>query len=260
MKLVKIMRTSIVLAIFALFLSGQLYAIDEYPAWFLYPSRFPGIVVGYSYGGYSAKSDAENMYCAYKSCVVNGTLEIFEDSDQSQWLKNSDYYYYYSPDSLLKIQGKLVGIDSFMTNVLTNDYIGAYSFDPADSLPNQWLGVTSLNAPDWVSRTFWEEEEFVYGVGMFSAQRNENDAWKTAEEQAIFTILTNMAVSYHRIKILSQEKSGQQSAFQEISFLHLKYYLRDIEILERFPDIENKIFYVLARIAKKNIVSPMLKK
>lgn len=245
--------------IFLVFILGPLYAIDEYPIWFLYPNRFPGIIVGYSYNGLSAKTDAENMYCAYRSCVVNGTLEIFEDTDQDQWLKNSDYYYYYSPDSLLKIQGKLVGIDSFMTNVLTGDYIGAYSFNKEDSLPNEWLKVASLSAPEWAFKTFWEEEQFVYGVGMFSAKRNENDAWKTAEEQAIFTILTNMAVSYHRIKILNQDESGRQAAYQEISFLHLKYYLRNIEILERFPDIANKTFYVLARIAKKDIISPMLK-
>lgn len=255
----KIMRSLLILCSVFVFLSGELYAIEEYPAWFLYPQRFPGIVVGYSYGGFSAKKDAENMYCAYKSCVVNGTLEIFEDSDQDQWYKNSDYYYYYSPDSLLKVQGKLVGIDSFMTNVLTGDYIGAYSFGEVDSLPAEWLTAAKLEMPNWVSKTFWEDENYVYGVGEYTAKFNENDAWKTAEEQAIFTILTSVAVSYHHIKILTEDQSNKQTNIQQISFLHLKFYLKNIQILERFPDINNQIFYALARIAKKDIVSPMLK-
>lgn len=252
------MRSFLTVLFFLFLLAGKLLAIDEYPSWFLYSQKFPGIIIGYSYGGFSAKTDAENMYCAFKSCVVNGTLEIFEDADQEQWLKNSDYYYYYSPDSLLKIQGKLVGIDSFMTNVLTGDYIAAYSFNKNDSLPKEWINVKTLQPPSWTTRTFWEEGGYVYGVGMFTSQKNENDAWKTAEEQAIFTILTNMAVGFHRIKILSSDQSGKESAFQEISFLRLKYVLKNIEILERFPDLTNKTFFVLVRIAKKNIISPML--
>ncbi len=254
------MRNVIFGVLTSILMVSQLLAIDEYPSWFLYPQKFPGIIIGYSYGGHSARTDAENMYCAYKSCVVNGTLEIFEDSDQGQWLKNSEYYYYYSPDSVLRIQGQLTGIDSFVTNVLTGDYIAAYSFNPQDSLPNEWIHVAKLSAPAWTSKTFWEDGTYVYGVGMFTAQRNENDAWKTAEEQAIFTILTNMAVGFHRIKVMYEAQASSESAFQEISFLRLKYYLKDIQILERYPDLQNKIFYVLVRIAKSNIVSPMLQK
>ncbi|WP_456409224.1 hypothetical protein [Caldithrix abyssi] len=239
---------------------SQLFAIEEYPSWFLYPKNYPGIIVGYSYGGHSARTDAENMYCAYKSCVVNGTLEIFEDTNESQWLKNSDYYYYYSPDSVLKIQGKLFGIDSFMTNILTGDYIAAYSFDQRDSLSKEWINARQLKAPPWVEKTFWEDERYAYGVGLFTSRRNENDAWKTAEEQAIFNILTNLAVGFHRIKILYKDQTDGESSFQEISFLRIKYYLKDIEIVERYPDLENQLFYVLVRIAKKNIISPMLRR
>lgn len=73
--------------IFLVFILGPLYAIDEYPIWFLYPNRFPGIIVGYSYNGLSAKTDAENMYCAYRSCVVNGTLEILKTQTRINGLK-----------------------------------------------------------------------------------------------------------------------------------------------------------------------------
>lgn len=253
------MRLLLLALLFQIFLFTQLLATEEYPSWFLYPKNFSGIITGYKYNNSLAKKDAAINYCVFKSCVVYGTLEIFVDPSSTQWLKNSDYYYYYSPDSFEVAKRELVGVDSFFTNILNGDYIAAYFWKHKKTLPQEWLKVRELKIPEWISKTFWEDGDYAYGVGIFSSQRNENDAWKTAEEQAIFTILTNKAIGYYSIKVYTQEKNQKESSYQEISFIRLKYYLKNIEIVERFPDLEQQTFYVLVRIAKQNMISPMLK-
>ncbi len=242
-----------------LFFNQGFSSLDRYPEWFLFPLKYPEVVVGYSYGGNPALYDAENMYCAYRSCVVYGTLEIFSSSTDDQWLKNSDYFYYFSPDSVKQIHGKLVQVDSFQTNLITGDYIAAFTF--GDTLQDRrWIEVQSLTPPEWLQKIFWRDGQYYYGVGFYTSIGNENDAWKTAEEQAVFTILTNLAIGYYKLRLYLKDGSEQPSVIEEISFIRLKYLLRNIEIMERFPDRSNRLFYVLVRIPQKDVVSPMLMK
>ncbi len=247
---------------FCLFLPTlTLWAVQRYPEWFLFPKNYPEIMTGYSYSGNSAEYDAENMYSAYRSCVVYGTLEIYAASGQSHWLKNSDYYYYFSPDSVKKIHGRLVRIDSFQTEILTGDYIEAFTLDSADTnFAAKWIDVKTLSPPDWISKTFWEDSNYYYGVGMYTSIGNENDAWKTAEEQAIFSILTSLAVEVFKLKIIDKESAAKSSSMEEISFIRLRYLIGRIQVLERFPDVQNRIFYVLVHIPKTDIHSPILGK
>jgi hypothetical protein len=244
-----------------LLIAIPLQAINRYPEWFLNAQKYPGIIVGYSYAGNPAQYDAENMYTAYRSCVVYGTLEIYQTSQDDQWLKNSDYYYYFSPDSVEKIRGRLVKVDSFQTELLSGDYIEAFMLDSADSnFSSPWVDVRTLSMPRWVSQTFWQDSAYYYGVGMYTSLGNENDAWKTAEEQAIFSILTNLAVGVFKLRLSDKESVEGSANMEEISFLTLRYLLQNIQVLQRFPDVENKVFYVLVRIPRNGLHSPLLGK
>ncbi len=240
-------------------LATQVFAIDRYPEWFLFPEKYPQIITGYSYSGNTAEFDAENMYCAYRSCVVYGTLEIYNDPDRNDWLKNSEYYYYFSPDSVEKIHGHLVKLDSFQTEIITGDYVEAFALSaPDSSLNSPWINVNDLPKPEWTDQTFWQDQTYYYGVGMYTSAGNENDAWKTAEEQGIFSILTNLAVGVFKLRLVDRELDESKSSMMEISFLNLRYFLNNIQILQRYPDIENQVFYVLVRIRKEDVHSPML--
>jgi hypothetical protein len=89
---------------------------------------------------------------------------------------------------------------------------------------------------------------------------NENDAWKTAEEQAIFSVLTNLAVGVFKLRLSDKESVEGPANMEEISFLTLRYLLQNIQVLQRFPDVENKVFYVLVRIPRNGLHSPLLGK
>lgn len=246
---------------FSFFTHSILSASDVYPEWFLYPKKYDDIIVGYSYSGLSALEDAESMYAAYNECVVSGTLEIFEDGKTADLLKNSNYFYYFSPDSVNKIRGRLHPVDYFSVNVITNDYITAFSLDSTMELEAPRIDSDEVKKPDWINKPFSEDNRYYYGVGMYTSLGNENDAWKTAEEQAIFSILNSLAVQYHKINITSKEYQDDviKVNIEEISLLKIKYLLRNIKVLERYPDKKNKLFFVLVSIPKKDVLSPMLK-
>ncbi len=246
---------------FGLITHSTVLASDVYPEWFLYPTNYDNIYVGYSYSGLSALEDAESMYAAYNECVVSGTLEIFEDGKTADLLKNSNYFYYFSPDSVNKIRGRLHPVDYFSVNVITNDYITAFALDSTRELKAPRIDSDEVKQPDWINTPFREDNNYYYGVGMYTSLGNENDAWKTAEEQAIFSILNSLAVEYHKINITRKEYQDDVETvnIEEISFLKIKYLLRNIKILERYPDKKDKLFYVLVSIPKNNVLSPMLK-
>ncbi len=238
-----------------------LQATEIYPEWFLFPKRYPKIITGYTYNGMTANSDAANMYLAYRECIVVGTLEILEDEANTDMLKNSNYFYYFSADSIETLRERLKPSDRFDVNIFTHDQIYAFALDNALDLNSERIDSNTLPEPDWKNKNFFEDNKYYYGVGMYTAIGLENDAWKTAEEQAVFTILTALAVNVYKIQITEKENGiGEDvSSFDQISFIKLKFLLKNITVLERFPDRKNKLFYALVRIPKKGIISPMLK-
>ncbi len=256
MRRIKLFLTIFLLSI--LVQSGK--ATNVYPEWFLYPRNYPDLIVGYSYQGQDAEQNAENLYCAYKDCIAWGTLEVFDMEGNNELLKNSDYFYYFSPDSLEKIRGRLKLVDLFETNIFSGDYIAAFYPDTGLEISAQRLRPEDIPRPTWVDRTFWQDNQYYYGVGIYTSMGLENDAWKTAEEQAIFTILNALAVQVGKINLISGESSVVPNGrnMEEISLIRIKYQIKNITVVERYPDFKQKVFYVLVRIPKGDIWSPMM--
>lgn len=246
---------------FCFLLISSIQATEIYPHWFLFPRENPNLITGYTYNGMQAIDDAANMFYAYKECIVVGTLEIYEQDTSDELLKNSNYFYYFSPDSVEQLRERLQPVDRFDVSTFTGDQIYAYTVDDTAAPNSERIDGETLPEPDWLNKDFYQDSRFYYGVGMYTAIGNENDAWKTAEEQAIFSILTTLAVEVFKIRIVSKNYSNLNTAvaMDEISFLKIKYLLKNIQILERFPDRENKLFYVLVRIPKNGVASPLLK-
>ncbi|MDZ7722286.1 MAG: hypothetical protein U5R06_05515 [candidate division KSB1 bacterium] len=244
--------------IMLLFIPEPLWSVNSYPEWFLYPYKYPNITTGYSYNGLSAKEDVVSMLTAYSDCVVNGHLEVFEYPGRDDVLKNSEYYYWFSEQSADNLRSRIIPLQRYDIDLLTKDYIQAFSMDSIklDSVP--LVDIQTLKRPWWIEKFCFESDQYYYGVGMYTSQGRENDAWKTAEEQAVFSILTHVAVRFHNIVILKKTSSPQEG-FTKISFLELRFHLENIHILERYPDWKNQLYYVLVRIHKSNIHSPLLK-
>ena len=195
------------------------------------------------------------MYCVYRSVTVEGTLELFHDVTDDDFFRNSDYYYYFSPDSLAMIRDSLHLIDQFANNILINDFIGVFSTDSLAEVDNHLYNIDSMAAPRWTQETFWRQDDYYYGVGSYTLRGNENGAWKTAEERAIFTILTSVRMQVHSLQGNVEESSGVDQ-YDRLQFIRLRYLLRNIEPMERWVDRENKQCQVLVRVATNDVISP----
>lgn len=248
-------------AFLILLLSSFLTASNLYPEWFIYQEKYPGVIVGYTYNGRSTVTDAENMYSAFHECIAWGTLEIYNETTSNNLLKNSEYYYYFSPDSVKKIQGRLKKMDAFEVSVFSNDSIAAFYPDSVPNIQIPRFEPGQIEKPLWLSKTFFQDTRYYYGVGMYTALGRENDGWKTAEEQGIFAILNGIAIEIHKINITSGRypSQDQDEGMEQISFFKVRYLLHNIQILERYPDRENKLYYVLVRIPRNGVSSPFIK-
>ncbi len=255
------MSSKIVIIVLNILLLLKSYsrANELYPTWFLFPKNFPGLIVGYSFNFNSACEDALKRFVVYKSCIVEGQLELFEDESSTNWFKNSEYYYYFFEESLLYAKNNFKCIDSFITNVLLGDYIVACTNSEINFEQSTYLKTSDLRVPDWIDKNIWEEDNYYYSVGFYTSEKNENDAWMTAEEKAIFNLITNLAIKYYQLKVLKETEKREKIKFQKISFIKVKHYLRNISVLERYPDMLNKLVYVLIRINKNDIISPYFK-
>ncbi|HDR05426.1 MAG TPA: hypothetical protein ENN84_09335 [Candidatus Marinimicrobia bacterium] len=230
-----------------------LLALEEYPEWFLYQGRFPGITVGYAYGGSPDIRDAEIRYAIYKACQAEGTQYRFQDYDE----KHSAYSYDCGAKALKKIKGELYPIDRFLSVAIKKQFIGAFSTDPDFRLPKNFIKVKDLPRPDWLNgKEFFKDKKYYYGVGMYPLGGNENDAWMTAEDRAIFNILTTIEIQFHAVTILEKNESGDQ--METVKATKIDFGLKNIEVMERFAD--KKGVYVLIRIAQRDVVSPSLRK
>jgi len=226
------------------------FAIDEYPEWFLYPARFPELTVGLSYQGTPAVIDAERMYCVYNYCTVDGYLETVSGSDVS-YLKNTDYYYYFDHDEYIAIKNNLFYVDGFCNSTLTEDVVVAFSTNPNYKLKSKTLKIRDISKPTWTNRSSWEDDEYYYGVGMFTASGNENDAWKTAEEQAFYNILTSISVKIYSLSMLTN--STLEDSYLNYIRLVLEFTVKNIQTMQRWIDVDNNYTYTLVRIKKADI-------
>ncbi len=238
--------------LFSMSLSAQ-----SYPDWFLYPSKYPTLIAGFSYNRTDPAVDAERMYCVYQECVVIGTFEVYNNEQQDLFLINSDYYYYFSDSTLRTVQGNLYCHDSFITSVARRDIVGAFSTDKAFELERKFLRIESLPTPEWTEKRYWTDGGYAYGVGFYTARGAKNDAWKTAEEKAYFQILTNTAVKMYSMRIAENATDGGK--LETASVMKLKFSLRNIEVMERWHSLEKDMLYVLVRIRQDHIKSPYVK-
>lgn len=249
-------NTIVCFIIFLTFVSA--HSQRTYPEWFIHPQQYPNLYTGYSYNGTPAVTDAERTYCVYHECVVDGELQIYDLEAETDLLKSTDYYYNFSPDSLEKIKGRLKLVDGKMVTVFPAEYIELFALDTIpDNFESKSIDVLIMPRPGWIDKEFWQDSQYYYGVGEYTSTGNHNDAWKTAEERAIFTILSSLSLEVHKINIATQSETDEN--MEIIRIFKVKYLLKNIKVLERYPDHVNKLFFALVRIPIIDVVSPLMK-
>jgi len=242
------------LFIFYLFLPAQLFTVNEYPKWFLYPRINNDIVIGFSYKTTPAIIDARRMYCVYKKNEVFGYLETIKVSGEKYCVK-SDYYYYFDHSCYENTKtDSLFLLDGFGISAISMDYVQAYSYKKQAKINKEIVEISDIEAPYWINKNVWNDDEYFYGVGMFVSDGNKNDAWKTSEEKAIYNILTSNSINIYSLKYLNKDNSElNEDIVLNYNRIVLNFLLRNVETLERWPH-EDGYYYTLVRINKKDII------
>ncbi len=220
----------------------------EYPDWFLYPAKNPGIVTGFTYNKGRAVDHAAAVSCIYNGCILYGTVDFFNAENIDRAYKNSEYYYYYSEKCAGEYKKKLKPLQSLVLNVINMNRITAFTRDTAVKISGNMIKESALAVPDWKDKIYYEEGGWLYGVGVYTSSGSDNDAWITAEEKAVFTIVQNQMVKVSSYSETLNAGGKQKDHYQKIVRYTLAARLRKIEVVERFPDAGEKQYYVLVRV------------
>ncbi len=228
--------------------ASLLPAAVRYPIWFLYQGRYPEMTVGYTLKGTEAIVDAQIRYVVYTETLYHGSSIRYQDYDES--LK--DYYYDYDPAEVEKIKGRLKPLATFAVNLISNDFITAFAPEIPESLATDFISIYDIPRPEWTQRgPMYRDGDDYFGVGMYTYQANENDAWQTAEDKAVYNIITAAEIRVRNVVI--NEKSERGENIEKASKITFKYRIRNIRVMERWRDPDNSMVYTLVRIHSSDL-------
>ncbi len=245
------------IAVLAMLTTAGVSAAQEYPGWFLNPGaldcRTP--VVGYSYPAYHADSaavlairDGFINYAKQRDLTISGgqafwTTEIGMFWMGSNFVESFDSSRAGHAENVLAPQDTVFR-DSFIFTLLAGD--GCELNDDARAMHQ--MGASGQ--PAWVEATP-KDSAFHYGVGVAPQYFYELSSWREAEKYACRNLARTILTS-----VQSLGKLGYQG--QEIINEEVPVRLRDWQVAARWMNPDEKIFYVLVRMPKRQrgIVEP----
>jgi len=229
-------------------------SVIEYPNWFLYPSKFPTITIGYNSPDSTALQNAAKRRTVLESCVAKGSLFLYEVTNDYDFNKDSDYYYYYSFQRAKEFEKEMTSVDRYIINVLNDEYIEAFKSDTTEIDSIYYLGIDEILKPHWVEgKSFYEQDGYYYSVGLYTSIGRDNDAWITSEEQAMFNLLRNIYIQINGITKVIDSENDLDDSYERVSAHKLNTKMSNIEVLERYPDREAQLYFTLIRAKKENI-------
>ncbi len=222
---------------FCLF-SNNLFGID-YPNWFFSPPK--GSVIVFAKNSNEALENGLKVYSAYSNGKVEGAFTIFYNSLESDdSYKDTDYNYLFSPLQ----KNNLEIIDSIFIDVFYNDKLYLLSTEPIKLNFPEYSG----ERPAWVNSVSYVDNEYSYGVGLFTLNGRKADGWIKSEENGVFNLLIQVATDIHTLS-----KSDNEN-YVKIEKVRLSYEISGIEVVGRWIDRKDNIGYTLVRAKTKNII------
>ena len=235
------------LIVFFLFIGGVL--AQNSPKWFFKPdslniSTYCGIIETGYYKDSSFKT-AFNKACKkaaiYSGLKIKLSQSFLSAIDKKYWTEFSKEIQY--DTSLVSyFQNNYSVIDSFQTNKFT---IVLISQSKTNSFAKDTLkAINNFQVPEWI-KSLPKSGQYFYAIGQSMQYYHEVSSWDAAENSAVAELARNkfLKISSELIK----EKSRYADSIVDLQTEEVETILDKIEIVERWIDRRNKIFYVLAR-------------
>ncbi len=233
------------------FCTSQNYSFKKweyinYPYWFVYPKDKHQLVTGYSGKYYyistsieNAKKDALKNFSKFSECIIQGKqIYIYTSSGCS--LTDDSLFINIEEKELKDFVKEFTFIDTF----ICNDFI-ALGYSTKQFSPEEKRRVKMRKNCHWKSE-IPSSNNYLYSVGMSDGFFNEKRSWNQAENNAILNLARSISL---KNKVTELRANGIQMGKieQEVSI-----FLRNIQLVERWKDEDNNLFYVLIRIRKGN--------
>jgi len=219
---------------------------QEYPAWFLLQGRVGCRTIAVGYAEHSSLKDSTASY-ALQNAAVNAAAftHIVVKAEQTFWGTEAGTYRINSSTLEVLEEGELQRANHVLRRIDVAENNGCMMILAGDStciIPDgkrQKVNLSQVSPPHWTEEVP-KEPGFVSAVGLAPRYYYESSSWKEAEWMA----RRNLARSLH-----SRIKGVQKSAVegQSLELLSSDVVLKNAEVVERWLDIHQEIFYVLVR-------------
>jgi hypothetical protein len=204
----------------------------------------PEIVVGYA--NYSPLKDSTLSY-AFQDAAVNSSAwrHVTVKGEQTFWGTEAGNYRIQSSTREVIDESDIRKARALLTMVDfagTNGCMIVLAADTNCNIPalyKERVNLSLLNSPQW-TEDIPKSPGFLYAVGLAPQYYYQSSSWKEAEWMA----RRNLARSLQS-KIQGVQKSSREG--QSIEQLSSDVVLRNVEVVERWLDIHQQIFYVLIR-------------
>jgi len=222
----------------------------EYPEWFLNPENFSGdVICGYvNHSHYHKDSSASH---AFQQAMLNTSR--FRESkilaDDAFWATEAGVFWIATDfnevfDSSLASSSASTfsPVDTFYSKNLIAVLASKSNFDGARYKRKRCVAHERL--PAWTESPP-EDSQFFYAVGSAPQYFYESSSWDQATTQARKQLARTVCV---HVKALQKRTDfeGQEKRVESVSVR-----LKSFEVVKRWPDLENHVFYVLGRVPKQ---------
>ena len=223
---------------------------QTYPAWFLEQGTVCAgrVTVGYADPSYypdssisrAAKNARENFGRQLKTHVQGG--QLFWATEGGTYWMGADFREQFDAAASESALSLLVPVDSLVNSSMTLVLLA----DRTCQIDRAALQRVALSgdAPRW-TETLPQDGQYFYAVGVASEYYYEMSSWNAAERNARRNLARSVVVAVASLQKLSS-REGQDIRREEVSVS-----LHHIEVVARWRDRTNGIFYVLLRAPKE---------
>jgi len=236
----KFVILTIVLFSSTILIQGQIY-----PYWFINQGEINccNYSVGLAKLGYyvdsafiNAKREAILNYIRYSETKISGG-QAFWNTEAGKYFLSNRYREEIDTNKYFALKSEFKTIDS----VICKDFVAVLisKDDCNDNIILKRINIDEIK-PDWVIN-FPNDQNYYYDIGCSQYYFYELSSWLTAEKQARFGIAKQLGINIKSLQKVD-ELEGQEIQNDEYSV-----NIKNMEVVSRYKDNINKIFYVLLR-------------
>ncbi len=216
-----------------------------YPYWFVNQGEIQceDCAVGIARLGYyvdsafsNAKKEAVMNYIRYKESKISGG-QAFWNTEAGKYFLSTRFKEEFDTIKAINIHNNFKILDS----MICKDFVAVLVSQKSDCNKNILNRIAFSNEkPVWLEK-FPTDENYYYDIGCSQFYFYELSSWLMAEKQGRFGIAKQIGVSIKSIQKVD-DIEGQEIQNDDYSVI-----VKNMEIVSRYLDNNNKIFYVLFR-------------